>query len=232
MRRHRAERPTRSKAWRPAALSAWDQTRVNGHAAIIVLSTHGLDKNGRERLAAYVRQGGGVLIAASDEIDSEVIASALGDQRLLTFAPPAAAKGEPPPRRLTPADLRHPIFKAFGSRVAALGLVRFQRVAVIESAACPALARFTSGEIGLAECAVGEGRAVILAFDLGRRDNDFPLQSSFVPFLHETVRYLAAGRTAAETYVIGEGRAAQVERPGIVALERSAGGSQGPALRK
>ena len=201
----------------PAVLSAWNQARVNGHAALVVLSTQGLDRNARERLAAYMRQGGGVLITGGDQIDPEVIANILGDRRLLTIAPAAAKPGQGT-RRLAPADVRHPVFKAFGSRVAALGLVRFDRVAAIESSACPTLARFTGGDSAVVECEVGDGRALVLAFDLDRRGNDFPLQSSFVPFLHEAMRYLAAGGTA-EEYVVGQGRAAQVPQPGIVTME-------------
>jgi hypothetical protein len=159
------------------------------------------------------------LIAAGDAVDPEVVASALGEP-LLTIAPPAAQRGGSPIRRLLPNDMRHPIFRAFGARVSGLGLARFDRVAVIQSAACPTLARFTSGEVGVVECAVGKGRALVLAFDLDRRGNDFPLQSSFLPFLHESMRYLAAGKAVAEDYLVGEGRAAQVERPGIVTLDR------------
>jgi hypothetical protein len=67
-------------------------------------------------------------------------------------------------------------------------------VARIDGAACQAVARFTTGETALLECMPGEGRALVLASDFGNRWNDFPLHATFVPFLHEAVRYLASGR--------------------------------------
>ena len=65
------------------------------------------------------------------------------------------------------------------------------------AAGCQTLARFTTGETALLDCPSGEGRALVLASDLDNRWNDFPLHATFVPFLHEAVRYLASARAHA-----------------------------------
>src|SRR5438046_3028697 len=45
--------------------------RLTSPAAVVLLSTRGLERRGREALAAYTQRGGGVLIAAGPDIDGE-----------------------------------------------------------------------------------------------------------------------------------------------------------------
>jgi hypothetical protein len=212
---------------RAAGLSMSDPARWNRHAAVILLSTRGLEQKGRERLAAYLQAGGGILIAAGEEVDAEVVSESLGGETPITLVPPLPGASAPEARRLAPADPRHPIFRVFGSKAAALGFVRFDRAVEIRSSGCSPLARFTTGETALAECTIGEGRALVLASDLDHRWNDFPLRASFVPFVQESVRYLAGGRARTSEYVIGEGPAAEVREPGFVQLS-FASKSDGP----
>ncbi len=102
---------------------------------------------------------------------------------------------------LAPADGRHPVFQAFAGNPASLGLVTFQNAARIGGSACQTLARFTTGDTALIECPAGDGRALVLASDLDNRWNDFPLHATFVPFVHEVVRYLASARAHAVDYL-------------------------------
>ena len=89
------------------------------------------------------------------------------------------------------------MFHAFAGNPASLGLVTFQNAARIGGASCQTLARFTTGDTALIDCPAGEGRALVMASDLDNRWNDFPLHATFVPFVHEAVRYLASGRAHA-----------------------------------
>ena len=121
-------------------------------------------------------------------------------------------------RSLAPADVRHPIFQSFSSGAATLGLVRFHTVAHVEGAGCQAVARFTTGETALLDCPTGDGRALVLASDLDNRWSDFPLHATFVPFLHEAVRYLASGRSQNRDYLVGDVPAGIPATPGIVTI--------------
>jgi hypothetical protein len=86
----------------------------------------------------------------------------------------------------------------------------------IEADACRTIARFTTGEAGLVDCADGGGRALLLASDLDGRWNDLPKRAAFVPFLRASVRYLAARRQAAGSVTIAERPAGTPAAPGIV----------------
>jgi len=184
-------------------------------AAVVVVSTRGLERRGREALAAYVRGGGGVLIAAGPDIDGEVIADVAGGAPLRIVVP---ADAKPSLRTLAPADVRHPVFHPFGANAATLGLVKFQSVARIGGDDCQTLARFTSGEPALLDCAAGDGRAMVIASDLNNRWNDFPLHPTFVAFLHEAVRYLSSARPHESEYLVGDAPEGVPRTPGVVVV--------------
>jgi hypothetical protein len=203
-----------------AQLSNWTDDRLAGTAAVLLLSTRGLERRGREALAAYARDGGGVLVAAGPDIDGDVIADVFGTASTLRVGADTGAK--PEPRTLAPADARHPVFRTFGGNAATLALVNFQRVSRVGGTACQTLARFTTGEPALIECAAGDGRALVLASDLDNRWNDFPLHATFVPFLHEVVRYLASARAHASDFVVADAPNGVGRKPGI-ALWQEAG---------
>jgi Aerotolerance regulator N-terminal/von Willebrand factor type A domain len=196
-------------------LSAPDAAALASHAAVILLSTRGLERRGREALASYARNGGGVLVAVGPDVDGDVVADVLGSASTLHVA---MAGVRPGPRVLAPADVRHPIFQAFAANPAVFGLVTFDTVARIGGSACQTLARFTTGDAALLECPAGEGRALVLASDLGNRWNDFPLHATFVPFVHEVTRYLASARAHASEYLVADVPPGAPRVPGVVTL--------------
>jgi Aerotolerance regulator N-terminal/von Willebrand factor type A domain len=207
-----------------AQLSTWDAARLAPDAAVVLLSTRGLERRGRVALEAYVKGGGGMLVAVGPDIDGDVVGDVLGPEAPLRIA---AGNGKPEDRALAPADVRHPIFQPFGGGAATLGLVKFHTVARIGGSGCQTVARFTTGEAALLECMPGDGRALVLASDLGNRWNDFPLHTTFLPFLHETVRYLASGRGQADEYLVSDVPAGIPPTPGIAVMPGA-----GPQFRK
>src|SRR5262245_10287689 len=194
-----------------ADLQKWDQARFDAHAAIVLLSTRGLDHHGRSLIADYIKKGGGVLIAAGAQVEGEVVQEALGDVTV-AIAPPAAGS-TPPVRALAPADVRHPVFRALGGR-SSLGLVKFKQIGTIRATACPTLAQFTTGEPAIVDCDIAAGRAVVLASDLDNRWNDFPLHATFVPFLHEMIQYLSGGQRSSD-YLIAQVPSGVPRVPGV-----------------
>ena len=168
--------------------------------AVLVLGTRGIDARGRDLLGAYVKSGGGLLVAAGPDVDPKVLAEALGGVVPTTLGPRDAAA----PLRFAPADSRHPVFRLFGG-VGTLANVTFARSAAVKaSETAEVIARYTDGTAALVEDRATGGRVLIFASDLNNRWNDFPVQPAFVPFVHETLRYLAAARSARADYVVGE----------------------------
>jgi len=143
-------------------------------------------------------------------VDGEVISDVLGANNSLEVN-----ATEPATLSMTPADARHPVFRSFGAELASLALIRFQRAARVSGSRCQTIARFTSGEAAVLDCAAGAGRAIVLASDLSNRWNDFPVRTSFVPFLDQTVRYVSNNKTRAIEYVAGDVPAGVTPRPGV-----------------
>lgn len=208
------------KAYEVAALSAgglssWSDDRMRAHAAVFLLATRGLDRRGRELLSAYLRSGGGIVIAAGQDIDADIVADVLGSETTLRVA---AIDTRPDGEALAPADVRHPLFLRFGDGAAPLGLVKFRAVRRIGGSGCEIVARFTTGDSALLDCTAGDGRGLVIASDLDNKGNDFPLHETFVPFVHEAVRYLASPRPQAGEYLIANVPAGVARTPGVVTL--------------
>jgi aerotolerance regulator-like protein/VWA domain-containing protein len=211
----------------PPAGNSGGPNPLDGSAAVLLLSTRGLERRGREALATYTQQGGGLFVAAGPDVDGDVASDVIGGASTLRIAKDDGVK--PVARTLAPADGRHPVFQPFVGTAATLGLVTFQSVTRISGTGCQALARFTTGEAAMIECPAGDGRALVLASDLDNRWNDFPRRATFVPFLHEAVRYLSSARPRQSEYLVGEAPAGMARTPGVTTIADAGPGA--PARR-
>ena len=221
------------RAYRPngvsgASLASMPANGLDDDAAVVLMSTRGLERRGRELLANYVRGGGGLVLALGPEIDSEVVADVLGRDAALRVATTTAPDVRP--RAIAPADVRHPIFQTFASNAASLGLVTFRQAARVDGRGCQTIARFTTGEAALLDCPDGDGRALVLASDLDGRWNDFPRHPTFVPFLQEAVRYVGSGRAQASEYTVGDAPRGVARRPGVVPIADARTSGSAPHL--
>jgi hypothetical protein len=183
-------------------------------SVVAVLGTRGLEQRGRERLAAFVRDGGGLLITAGPDVDPAVLKEALdGVVRTSWRARDAQALS------FAPDDSRHPVFRLFGG-VGTLGNVVFSRAALVEAPdGAEVIARYSDGSAAVVEERTARGRVLVFASDVNNGWNDFPLQPAFVPFIHETLRYLSSSRAAQTEYLVGELSGPQGQTPGVVSLQ-------------
>ena len=152
-----------------------------------------------------------MLLAAGPEVEPAVVKEALEGVIGASWAAQAPAKVT-----FAPDDSRHPVFRQFGG-AGTLANVAFARTARIAAAASTTvIARFSDGSPALVEESSQDGRVLIFGSDLNYRWNDFPLQPGFVPFVHESVRYLASPRNSRREYLVGDFQGASL--PGVVQL--------------
>jgi len=204
-----------------AASHVVDRASLDRFAAVVLLSTRNLESRGREALAAYAQNGAGVLVAAGPQLDPEVASGTFAGT--LTMAAPESGARDAA-RSLAPGDVRHPILEAFsGAGNAGLGLATFRRIGRIDPGSCHVVARFSTGEPAVVDCAHGRGRLIAVASDLDNAWNDFPRHASFVPFVHEAVRYVAGARQRVGDYLVGDVPAGVPATPGFASVEGAGG---------
>jgi hypothetical protein len=109
------------------------------------------------------------------------------------------------PDHLRDWDLDHPILGAFaGQSVIPLMEVEFTRSFGLSGENVTPIANWPDGTAGLAEMSGAGGRIFLSGFPLDRSATNWPVQPSFVPFVHQTLRWLAALQEAKSDWRIGD----------------------------
>ena len=171
-------------------LSRWTAAEMTRHAALVILGTRTLDRNGRELVKAYLAGGGQVLLTLGPDVDPGTLGDVIGGDVGVSGAPVRL-----PGATLVTSDSRHPIFRPFLIPSGALGDVQIDQHRRLDSQpGRTVLARLSGGDAALTEQMVGNGRLLVFTSDLDNQWSRFPLHPSFVPFAIETARYLTRGR--------------------------------------
>lgn len=214
--------------------SAGGSGPLEGVGALIVLGTRNLDRQGREAIAAFLRDGGRVLLTLGPDVDLETLAGTVG-----TPVEVESEIAETKARTVTlvAVDGRHPIFRPFLSPTGALGDVYVEQYRRLhEQSGRAVLARFSGsgvstarvGDSGIAltEQTVGRGRLLLFASDLDNQWNRFPLNPAFVPWAVETARYLTQGREQRQNFTLPDLPAGAQPAPGVYQLGANGGAAE------
>ena len=151
-----------------------------------------------ERLKTYVNAGGGLIITLGDNIDSGVYQQHLGEtEDPLMPCTLMQAVGDPIGKDefqvIASVDYRHPIFTPFRNpNHGDFGKGRFYRYfQTVPTPEAVAIAVFDDGNPALLEKIYGNGRVLCFTSTIDREWNDLPIHGVYLPFLHETIKYLA-----------------------------------------
>jgi hypothetical protein len=190
---------------------------LGAYAAVVLLGSRGLDARAANALAKELDRGCGLLVVAGPDMDWPWLASQLPPSLGIR---PARVESIPSALSFAPADVRHPVFQAFGTG-GALSDIRFTRVLRLSvPSGARVLAAFADGTPALVELEESPGRTLVFTSDLANQWNDFAVHAAFVPFVHELVRYVAAERPARRNVYVGAGRGPEWARPGVVVDRR------------
>jgi hypothetical protein len=187
---------------------------VSRAAAVVVLSTHAIQRRAGEQLKALFAAGGGVFAAAGNDVDPEVLSDVLGLE--------TALRADEDTRRgvLAVSNVRHPVFRPFSALSANLAHVGFERTwRVGSNPSWTTIAAFSTGAPALLERSIGRGRVLLFASDVDRRWNDFPLHASFVPFVQEAIRYVSARRPATGALLVSDVPDDVPATPGVATID-------------
>jgi uncharacterized membrane protein len=158
-------------------------------------------------LAAWVKAGGGLLIAGGDHVEPEayektmlpLLPQSLRDPIDTGWGPATGRDGRA--LRLVKWDADHPIFAPFGKDAPGLADARFTKLLLLgpttDTRDRKVLARFTNGAAALVEASLGQGRLLLYTSTIDRDWNDLPIHPGYLPLMQQAIRHLA--RTQADT---------------------------------
>jgi hypothetical protein len=151
-----------------------------------------------ERLNRFVDAGGPLWIFADGSPEQTAWLEAHG-----IFAKPWPATDEP--AHLRDWDPESPLLAAFvGESLAPLLDVDFQRGFDLAGDALASVANWPDGRMALATTRDHGRRILVAGFSLDPEATDWPAQPSFVPFVHQGVRWLGSQGSAKGDWRVGE----------------------------
>lgn len=138
-----------------------------------------------ERLAEFVRGGGGLIIAAGNHVQAQPY-----NDRLQSLLPGhISAASQTKDVALNSGDAQTPL----AAGLPGLSQVRTWRRLLVDTAA-PVLLRFTDGSPAAAAHEVGRGRVVLFCSSLDDDWTDLPIRPGFMPLSAALIRYAAGDR--------------------------------------
>ncbi|MGH1470732.1 MAG: BatA domain-containing protein [Cellvibrionaceae bacterium] len=167
---------------------------------VVLLNTSDLPLAVSNALNEYVTDGGSLLFALGDRVRAGEF-----NNQLATFSPATLINRHlfSDNDYLLIADVknRHPIIQPIDID----WTVRFDGYWSMKPAdKAEVLMSFDNGSPALIEKQIGKGRAIIFASSLDVEWNNLPLQSVYLPFVHETLKYLARRANKKSFYSVGE----------------------------
>ena len=186
---------------------------LNRTDVLVLANVAQLSSDEAERVATYVASGGGLIVTVGDNIDPNVYEQRLGGEIGLmpcNFVRPVGdAFDRQQFRVLATVKYEHPIFAPFKEpNHGDFGKARFYRIfqAVPTGTTATVIASYDDGSPALFEKPYGKlGRVLCFTSTIDREWNDLPIRAVYLPFLHESIKYLAL--KAAETlpdYRVGD----------------------------
>jgi len=187
-------------------------------SAVVVLHDVAVPAPLGRRLARFVEQGGGLLVATGPRSswpgEVDIMPATIGQPIDRTGGDAARVGG---------IEYGHPVFETFraprSGDFSAVPIYGYRRLTTIGDA--QVLARFDAGAPAVVERRVGNGRVLMWGSTLDLSWNDLPKRSVFLPFVHSVVRRLAAYATPQPWSTVG-----QVLDATTAADPRTKGGAQ------
>ncbi|MYF99152.1 VWA domain-containing protein [Candidatus Poribacteria bacterium] len=186
---------------------------IKQYDVLILANVSSISATEADRLKTYVNDGGGLIITVGDQVDSDVYQQQLGEAEnpllpcTLTQAT-GDAIGKETFQVIASVDYRHPIFMPFSNPnhgdFAKGRFYRFYQSAPVSDATV--LASFDDGNPAIVEKIYGNGRVLCYTSSIDREWNDLPIHGVYLPFLHETIKYLALKQAGQiPDYRVGDG---------------------------
>lgn len=179
---------------------------------LILADVAELSSGEAERVKAYVSAGGGLIVTVGNNIGADTYKQRLGGETGLMPCDFVQAVGDALDREhfrvLATVKYEHPIFVPFKEpNHGDFGKARFYRIfQAVPTKDATVIAAYDDGSPALFEKPYGTlGRVLCFTSTIDREWNDLPIRAVYLPFLHESIKYLALKDIdAAPNYRVGD----------------------------
>ena len=178
-----------------------DAAQLAQHDVVVLLNAGSdLSSTQANALGDFVRDGGSLLLAPGDRVNAGPFNQLFAAISPATLDLPVRLGGGDY-LLIADMDRRHPVLLPLGSDWG----VRFEGYwAATAAPEADVLMQFDNGSPALLERSVGQGRVMLFASSLDTEWNNLPLQGLYLPFAHESLRYLAQATEKERAYRIGD----------------------------
>jgi len=147
----------------------------------------------------YVNEGGSLFLAPGDQVNGGQFNQQFADFSPANLAESIRFSGSDY-LLIADIDRRHPVLLPLGGEWG----VRFEGYWAVDAAPdADVLMQFDNSRPAFIERAYGQGNVLMFASSLDTEWNNLPLQGLFLPFIHESIRYLAQATTKERAYRVG-----------------------------
>lgn len=172
---------------------------LNRTDVLVLANVAQLSSEEAGRVATYVAAGGGLIVTVGSNVDSLLYEQRFGGEEGLMpcnfVGPVGDAFDREQFRVLATVKYEHPIFAPFKEpNHGDFGKARFYRIfqAVPTGTNATVIAAYDDGSPALFEKPYGSlGRVLCFTSTIDREWNDLPIRAVYLPFLHESIKYLA-----------------------------------------
>jgi hypothetical protein len=205
-------------------------TDIESYDAIVLCGIREFSPPLAERLAAYVKNGKGLVVFPGEGMNARTYNETLANKLGLPLLPPMDPKQSPRNSGGTTAflsfgkiDYAHPLFSGLfesaagrqgtGSRIESPEIKR--TVGITNAGDGTVIIELGNGEPFLAEYRRGNGRVLLYTVEALPGWSNFPLKGIFAPLLHRSLLYVASGDLSNRRFTAGERLRLSVRRTSL-----------------
>jgi len=192
------------------------------YAVVVLMDVGNLAREQIDALQSYVKGGGGLLLAPAGGVDGADFNRNYGELTPALLRRKQVSSDETA-LTITQVHGHHSVVRFLQNGEATdFSAARFHgywRTEPVDGS--DVILRFENGDAVLVAKRLGNGRVLLFASSLDPEWNNFPRQVTYLPLMHESVRYLAGSQDQKDAYRVGEivplsvapGGAARVKSP-------------------
>ena len=167
------------------------------YSVVILCNARDLPLGYEQELRNFVLRGGALFITLGNQVDAKFYNEKLGNILPVYLKSIQQIEGNKEPFRFLIKPSKHPVLKVFKEQTLnEMRSIEFQSIFSVEARedskyTTPVV--FSNGFPALIESIIGKGKVFLFTSSIDRDWNNFPIQTTFLPWIQRLIKYSARG---------------------------------------